>query len=82
MGTIQVISALKDLTDPLTLLELSKRVDCSNDTMRSAVEVLLKIGVVQQKIEKGPPPRRLISLTEKGKKVAELLEQIEEVLES
>lgn len=75
------MGALYSSSEPVMMMELKNKVKCSNETMRSAVEVLLEIGLIQQKIEKGPPPRRLISLTEKGRKVAEELEKIERVLE-
>lgn len=79
-GAIQVLSALFHTNEPLMMMELQKKVQCSNETMRSAVEVLLELGLIQQKIEKGPPPRRLTFLTEKGRKVAEKLEEIEQIL--
>ena len=79
-GAIQVLSALYLSNEPKMMMELKNKVKCSNETMRSAVELLLEMGLVQQTLEKGPPPRRLISLTEKGKKVAEKLEEIEEEL--
>lgn len=52
----------------------------NRQTVYNNLRILLNLGLITEKREEGFPPRRLISLTEKGKKVAEKLEEIEEVL--
>jgi DNA-binding MarR family transcriptional regulator len=53
----------------------------NRQTVYNNLRILLNLGLVVEKREDGFPPRRLISLTEKGRKVAEKLEEIEKVLE-
>jgi DNA-binding MarR family transcriptional regulator len=64
----------------LSLLELREKSDLSNQTVYNNVKRLLEMGLIQEELEETFPRRRLISLTEKGKKVAEKLEEIEEEL--
>ena len=47
-----------------------------------SVEKAKQMGLIRQKVDASSyPPKNMISLTPKGKKVAELLKKIEEVLE-
>ena len=47
-----------------------------------SVEKAKQMGLIRQKVDGSSyPPKNMISLTPKGKKVAELLKKIEEVLE-
>jgi len=62
--------------------DIAVKADLNRQTIFNNVRVLLKEGLVTEKKEEGFPPRRLISLTEKGRKVAEKLEEIERVLKS
>jgi DNA-binding MarR family transcriptional regulator len=64
----------------LSLLELREKSDLSNQTVYNNVKRLLEMGLIQEELEETFPRRRLISLTEKGRKVAEKLEEIEEEL--
>jgi DNA-binding MarR family transcriptional regulator len=66
----------------LSLLELREKSDLSNQTVYNNVKRLLEMGLIQEELEETFPRRRLISLTEKGRKVAEKLEEIEEELGS
>jgi len=61
----------------LSLLELREKSDLSNQTVYNNVKRLLEMGLIQEELEQEFPRRRLISLTEKGKRVAEKLEEIE-----
>jgi DNA-binding MarR family transcriptional regulator len=64
----------------LSLLELREKSDLSNQTVYNNVKRLLEMGLIQEELEETFPRRRLISLTEKGRKVAEKLEEIERLL--
>ena len=47
-----------------------------------SVEKAKQMGLIRQKVDASSyPPKNMISLTPKGRKVAELLKKIEEVLE-
>ena len=64
----------------LSLLELREKSNLSNQTVYNNARRLKEMGLIQEELEEEFPRRRLISLTEKGKKVAEKLEEIERLL--
>ena len=63
-----------------TLTDIKDGVNCSLSAIYNALRKLRDAGLIQEELEQEFPRRRLISLTEKGKKVAEKLEEIERVL--
>ncbi|MEM4213931.1 MAG: winged helix-turn-helix transcriptional regulator [Candidatus Methanomethylicaceae archaeon] len=65
----------------LSLLELREKSDLSNQTVYNNARRLKELGLIQEELEKEFPRRRLISLTEKGRKVAEKLEEIEIIIQ-
>ncbi|MEN3037109.1 MAG: MarR family transcriptional regulator [Candidatus Methanosuratincola petrocarbonis] len=64
----------------MTLSDISFKGNFNRQTVTNNVRILLQNQLVTEKREEGFPPRRLISLTEKGRKVAEKLEEIEKIL--
>ncbi|MCX7914373.1 MAG: winged helix-turn-helix transcriptional regulator [Thermodesulfovibrionales bacterium] len=64
----------------LSLLELREKSELSNQTVYNNARRLKEMGLIQEELENEFPRRRLISLTEKGRKVAEKLEEIEGML--
>jgi DNA-binding MarR family transcriptional regulator len=64
----------------LLMSDIIVKAKLSRQAVFNNVRDLLEAGLVTEKREEGFPPRRLISLTEKGRKVAEKLEEIEEEL--
>ncbi|ACP55423.1 MarR family winged helix-turn-helix transcriptional regulator [Saccharolobus islandicus] len=65
----------------LPISELQKRSKISGSVISKIVDSLKEKGLVEDKYEmEGRTRKRLIYLTEKGKKVAELLNQIENIL--
>ncbi|MEM4202946.1 MAG: winged helix-turn-helix transcriptional regulator [Candidatus Methanomethylicaceae archaeon] len=62
------------MSDIIVIAHLSRQAVFNN------VRDLLEIGLVAEKREEGFPPRCLISFTDKGRKVAEKLEEIEKIL--
>jgi DNA-binding MarR family transcriptional regulator len=65
----------------LPISELQKRSKISGSVISKIVDSLKEKGLVEDKYEmEGRTRKRLIYLTEKGKKVAELLSQIESFL--
>ncbi|WP_062088590.1 MarR family winged helix-turn-helix transcriptional regulator [Sulfolobus acidocaldarius] len=65
----------------LPISELQKRSKISGSVISKIVDSLKEKGLVEDKYEmEGRTRKRLIYLTEKGKKVAELLSQIESYL--
>ena len=45
-------------------------------TIYTAIEVLKEVGFVRERYDAGPPVRRFISLTEKGRRAAEYAVEI------
>ena len=82
-GALKVLAFLLDIEEEVPLLRISQEAKMNYKTVRNAIEVLKKYGLVNERYEEGPPPRRLISLTEKGRKAAEyarkLLETVGEI---
>jgi len=64
----------------LTLTGLKNEVGCSLAAVYNALPKLKSVGLIQEDLEDTFPRRRLISLTGKGKRVAEKLEEIERIL--
>lgn len=62
--------------------EAIRKVGASQQAVYNALRKLKDAGLIQEELEQEFPRRRLISLTEKGRKVDEKLEEIEEVLSS
>ncbi|MEM0160252.1 MAG: transcriptional regulator [Thermoplasmata archaeon] len=55
--------------------------DIYDRILRLSLEKLKELGLVKTRIDNSSyPPKNMISLTEKGKKIAEYLKNIEEVL--
>lgn len=52
----------------------------SSNTLKLRLDNLLQNGLIQEKEEQFPPKRKWVELTEKGKRVAEHLLEIEKVL--
>ena len=75
---------------PLLLLEkgemgyysIIKESDLYDRILRNSLDKLKKLGLVKTRIDNSTyPPRIMISLIDKGKKVAEKLREIEEMME-
>lgn len=64
----------------LSLNELREKSELSNQTVYNNARRLKEMELIQEELEQEFPRRRLISLTEKGRKVAEKLEEIEKIL--
>ncbi len=65
-----------------TMTDIVTNGKMNRQTVYNNLKILLELELITEKKEEGFPPRRLISLTEKGKKVAALLHQIDEELQS
>ena len=56
-------------------------INSSQDALYNALKILYDNGLIAEEREEDFPRRRLISLTDKGMKVAELLIQLEKILD-
>lgn len=68
--------------DGSTVSDILNKGDFSQTSLYNALRKLKDAGLIEEKLEETFPRRRLISLTDKGRSVAEKLEEIERVLES
>jgi len=66
--------------DNLPVSIIVDRTKSSPNAIYNALRRLIQTDLIKEEREKGFPYRRLISLTEKGRKVAELLVEIEKIL--
>ncbi|MEM3390548.1 MAG: winged helix-turn-helix domain-containing protein [Nitrososphaerota archaeon] len=68
------------LKEAYPVSEIIYKVGASQQAVYNALRKLKDAGLIQEELEKEFPRRRLISLTDKGRKVAEKLEEIERLL--
>ncbi|MEM3715375.1 MAG: helix-turn-helix domain-containing protein [Thermoprotei archaeon] len=66
---------------PLTVTSIMEEGNINRTTFYSTLPVLLKSGLVVEDREEFFPRRRIIKLTERGRKVAEFLIKIRDILD-
>ena len=79
-GALQILAHLYR-EEKATITQLRKTIKAAVNTIYSALWVLERIGLVMHKEDEGFPRTIYYMLTEKGRRVAELLAQIEAILE-
>ncbi len=80
-GLIRLLIVLSEITE-LNFQAILDEYDFAVNSLYGAIEKGEALGIIQTKQDSSSyPARNMISLTPKGKKVAELLKKIEEVLE-
>jgi len=60
--------------------ELKNTVEGADQTIKKAIDQLIKLGLAKEEREEEFPWRRHLYPTEKGKKIGKLLKKIEEIL--
>jgi len=78
-GSVRIILLLSRRGD-VTLTDLRDNVGCSISSIYNALPKLKNAGIIQESLEADFPRRRRISLTAKGKRVAEKLADVERIL--
>ncbi|MCD6510198.1 MAG: helix-turn-helix transcriptional regulator [Thermoprotei archaeon] len=78
-GNKKVLLALLDQGE-LTISELKERCGLSLTGMYSALNKLIKAGLLEEVRESNFPFRRLVRLTKKGREAALLLRRLDEIL--
>jgi len=61
--------------------DLRKNIDASVDAIYSALSILLKLGLIKEETLEKFPFSVVVKLTEKGRRIAALLAEIEKILE-
>ncbi len=69
-GPLRVLAYLLEAGES-TLLSISRGTNLNYRTVMRAVDILKKYGFVEENYDPGPPARRLIKLTEKGRQAAQ-----------
>ena len=81
-GVLLVLAALSSIESEVSMFKLQELTKIRNyNTLSRAVRILKDLGLINERYEEGPPPRRLISLTEKGRRAAEHARKLLEVVE-
>lgn len=80
----RVISIIKLIykKEKITTTNLRDDIPGGYDKLKTLADKLVNIGIIKKDVEERPHLRREYTLTEKGKKVAELLDQIDQVIRS
>jgi len=79
-GILRVLILLKDKGE-INYYSIIKESDLYDRVLRLSLEKLKELRLIESRLDNSTyPPRNMISLTDKGRKVAEKLKEIEEVL--
>ncbi len=79
-GALLVLAKLLDIPNGASMLKLQELTGIKNFyTINRHIQVLKELGFVVESLESGPPVRRIIRLTEKGRKAAVLAKELLEL---
>lgn len=79
-GVIEVLLFLLN-TKEVTFTDLAERTKIPRETLhKTTLPTLKEAGLIEEVYEEAFPRRRIIKLSDKGKRVAELLKEIEGIL--
>ncbi len=80
-GILTVLAALNAIgSDEITMFKLQELTKIRNyNTLNRAVSILKEVGFIEERYERGPPVRRFIKLTEKGRRAAQLAKELLEL---
>jgi len=79
-GTLLVLAKLLEEGKEVSVLRLQELTGIKNFyTINRHIQVLKELGFIEETIESGPPVRRLIKLTEKGRRAARLAKELLEL---
>lgn len=79
-GCLHVILYLADKSEAVSLTDLVRNLEITQDPIYKTLPILTLLKLVQETHEKEFPRRRLFRLTQKGRKVAEKLRELEKIL--
>jgi len=80
-GILRILVYLLDKGE-VSIQNITDNTDLYYSIVKKSSSLLREYGLVNTRVDKSTyPPRNMISLTDKGKKVAEYLKKVEELLE-
>ncbi len=69
-GPLRVLTYLYSVNEPVTLLRISQEAKMNYRTVQNAIKLLKELGFIEENLDPGPPIRRMVKLTEKGREAA------------
>ena len=79
-GLIRLLIYLVD-QEPINVQSVTENTDIYPNIMYASLQKAKKLSLISKKYDRSTyPPRNMMSLTDKGRKVAEKLKEIEEIL--
>jgi len=79
-GPLKLLAYLLTANEEVTIFRIRKESGLNVQTIYNAIKLLKNLGLINERYEEGPPPRRLISLTEKGRRAAEHARRLLEIV--
>lgn len=70
-GPLKLLAYLLTQEGEVTIFKIRTDTNLNINTIYTAVGLLKEVGFIKEEVREGPPMRRLISLTEKGRRAAE-----------
>lgn len=71
-GVLKVLAYFAEKENKeVTMYQIQRELGMRYDTLARAIEVLKNIGFLEERTDPGPPARRLIKPTEKGRQAAQ-----------
>lgn len=81
IALLQILRAMKNLGEaPISTIQKEAGIP-NYYTVKQILSDLKEVGIVEERYDPGPPGKFVYYLTEKGKKAAELAEELLELLE-
>jgi len=69
-GPLRLLAYLLDKDEEITVFKIRKETNLNIQTIYNAIDLLKQLGFISERYVTGPPVKRLIKLTEKGKEAA------------
>jgi DNA-binding PadR family transcriptional regulator len=79
IAALEIITFLRE-NGSTGKVDLVQRLEAGQTSIYSALSVLKELDLIEEQQPEGFPVRRPVNLTEKGRRVAELLVQVEKIL--
>ena len=70
-GPLKLLSYLLEQNEPVPIMKIHLDTRMPYKTIYTAINVLKELDLLKETIDPGPPMKRLIKLTEKGKQAAD-----------
>jgi len=79
-GPLKLLTYLLIVNQEVTITKIRDETKMPLKTIYNAIGLLKELGLVKERYDEGPPMRRFISLTEKGRRAAEHARKLLEIV--